>query len=146
MGRPALVLTKEQEEKAIELAASGMSTEKVCEAIMVSPKFFYKHRVNTPSFMSAYAQARQEGMDALVDKLDDIHEKYDDPQVARLASDNIKWKASKIKPQVYGDRIDVNVNQTIDIKGALTEARQRTEQLSTIDVTHTALPKKPEQD
>lgn len=33
--------------------------------------------------------------------------KGDDVQRARLIVDTMKWTASKLKPKVYGDRIDI---------------------------------------
>lgn len=40
-------------------------------------------------------------------------------------SDNIKWKAGKYNPQVFGERLEVNATVTIDIGNALAEARNR---------------------
>lgn len=31
-------------------------------------------------------------------------------QLLRLKSDNLKWSASKLKPKMYGDKLDVNAN------------------------------------
>lgn len=52
-------------------------------------------------------------------------------------SDNIKWSASKKKPLVYGDRIDVTVT-TVSLGNALTEAKRRAGLLR--DVEALALP------
>jgi len=47
-------------------------------------------------------------------------------QQKRLQVDTRKWVAAKLKPKVYGDRIDVSVTDTrIRVTDALKEAKQR---------------------
>ncbi len=47
-------------------------------------------------------------------------------QQLRLKVDVRKWAASKLRPRVYGERIDVTVSQEpISITAALAQARQR---------------------
>ena len=77
-------------------------------------------------FARIFALARQEGLDNLADDLLDIPDTCDDILKARLKSENTKWLLSKRKPQVYGERLDLHVNQTVDISTALKEARART--------------------
>jgi hypothetical protein len=48
-----------------------------------------------------------------------------DPNRARLKVDLRRWVASKFNASLYGDKLDVNVNQTVDIGAALLEARRR---------------------
>ena len=47
-------------------------------------------------------------------------------QQKRMQVDARKWIASKLKPKMYGDRIDVAVTDTrISVMDALKEAKQR---------------------
>lgn len=58
-------------------------------------------------------------------------------QQKRLQVDTRKWVAAKLKPKVYGDRIDVSVTDTrISVSDALKEAKQRvlTDESSIVDV------------
>jgi hypothetical protein len=62
-------------------------------------------------FRERYARAKEESADALSEDIKEIGEKtlkgeYD-PQAARVAIDSYKWVAAKLKPKVYGDRIDM---------------------------------------
>lgn len=63
------------------------------------------------TFREQYARAKQEAADALADEIqevsDGVLEKKYDPNAARVAIDGKKWVASKLKPKVYGDRLDV---------------------------------------
>lgn len=62
-------------------------------------------------------------------------------QQKRMQVDARKWIASKLKPRVYGDRIDMTVrDERISVIGALEAAQSRVKSLSPIDVTD-VLPK-----
>lgn len=62
-------------------------------------------------FSEQYARAKAESADALADDIQDIadgvlNDKYE-PHAARVAMDGKKWIASKLKPKVYGDKLDL---------------------------------------
>lgn len=64
-----------------------------------------------PEFLNQYTRAKLESADAFADDIVDVAQKtlkgtYD-PQSARVAVDAFKWTASKLKPKVYGDKLDV---------------------------------------
>ncbi len=40
---------------------------------------------------------------------------YIDPHTGRVLIDSIKWRASKLKPKVYGDRLEMDVNANIGV-------------------------------
>ena len=72
-----------------------------------------------------YGRALDAGLDSLVDQLIDLCDTEENMALLRQKSDNIKWVAGKRGHQRYGDRLEVNLNQTIDLSGALIEARKR---------------------
>ena len=73
-----------------------------------------------------YASARISRSDLIVDEIVDIADDVSiDPQRARNMIDARRWIASKHNARLYGDRIDVNVAQTISINDVLAQARQR---------------------
>lgn len=37
----------------------------------------------------------------------------------------IKWTASKLSPRTFGDKLDITVEQRVDLAGALAEAKER---------------------
>lgn len=135
IGRPAKEdrydLTEEQKSRALVLAIEGKTTTYIADELCMTQYDFWKARQHDPSFSAKYNDARREGVHSQVDRLDNIHEEHPDPQVMRVISDNIKWKASKLNSTIYGDRLDLNVNHTVDIGGALKEARQRASAIST---------------
>lgn len=120
-----IVLTQEQIETAMNMALDGKPIVSILEAICLDSRSFWEYKQQDPLFQNDFEQARLEGLEMLADQLITIVDEYQDVQKARAKSDNYKWLLSKRKPQIYGDKIDVNVNQTVDIGGALKEARQR---------------------
>lgn len=62
-------------------------------------------------FSEQYTRAKDASADALADEIIDVAHKTlkgtHDPQSARVAVDALKWSASKLKPKVYGDKLDL---------------------------------------
>ena len=92
---------------------------------------------NNPQFRDMYEKAIEDRADRLAEE---ILELADEPmpdhlegpmasawvQQKRMQVDARKWIASKLKPKMYGDRIDVAVTDTrISVMDALKEAKQR---------------------
>ena len=117
--------TQEQLDIAIDMAAKGEPLKMIVEAMCTSETGFWHYRQQYPDFKIAFEHARQEGLEQMADGLMTAHDEYTDVQRARLKSDNVKWLLSKRKPEIYGDKVDIHVSQTIDITAALTEARAR---------------------
>jgi len=62
-----------------------------------------------PEFRDQYARARESQADSYVDDIADIADlaKPEDVAVARLRVDARKWAAGKLRPKVYGDKLDI---------------------------------------
>jgi P27 family predicted phage terminase small subunit len=56
-------------------------------------------------FLAQYVRAREEQADYYADEMVEIADTTDDPQKARLQIDARKWKASKLAPKKYGEKI-----------------------------------------
>lgn len=90
-----------------------------------------------PDYQEAYKQAIEDRADRLVEEIIELSDEQIPEhleggaasawvQKRRLMVDTRKWVASKMKPKVYGDRIDVSVTDArISVMEALNEARQR---------------------
>lgn len=59
-------------------------------------------------FRVRYARAREEQADALADEMLDVARRATEKNThaKRLLIDTLKWRASKLKPKVYGDRVE----------------------------------------
>lgn len=108
---------------------AGKTLVEVSREIGVTSEAVYRWSRVDPVFARDLADARTHVSHDLVDSLITIADSCNDLTdvgIAKLKSDNIKWLASKRAPQVYGDRIDVNVNQTVDLSQVLRAAESRT--------------------
>ena len=77
-----------------------------------------------------YARARMNQADVLFDRMEEVEENVAngsmDSHAARVVLDSMRWRASKLAPKVYGDRLEVQVSDTrISISGALAAAQLR---------------------
>ena len=77
-----------------------------------------------------YARARMAQADTLFDRMEEIEESVKggtmDSHAASVVLDSMRWRASKLAPKVYGDRLDVSVSDNrISISGALLAAQSR---------------------
>ena len=114
-----------EEAKILDLLANGQTLAKACESVGLSTGQFMQRLPNRTSLAHAFVCARDAGAEVLADSLLGITEQEADVNRARLKSDNIKWILSRRHAAKFGDRIDVNVNATVDLTSAISEARNR---------------------
>jgi hypothetical protein len=69
-----------------------------------------------PEFRNQYAQARELQADALTDEMLDIARSAtnQDAHAKRLLVDVLKWRAAKLRPKVYGDRMRIETEKPED--------------------------------
>lgn len=103
----------------------------------VKPQNFFSTLANVPSLDEKYVRAQHGRSELYMDEIINIADTEDNAQKARNQIDARKLYASKMKPNKFGDRIDVNLNQTVDIRGALDEARTRIRDV--LDISKTQL-------
>ena len=91
----------------------------------ITTSTLYRWSESSPLFAAAFARARDTGIDVLVDSLVGLAETEQDVYRARLKSDNIKWLAERRARRRYGQQIDLNITERVDLGGTLIEARKR---------------------
>ncbi len=119
------------ETKAAVVAAliGGATLDQASRDNCVTPQVVYWAMKVDPVFDRDVQQARSYAVHQMVDRLETLGDDARDlvyVGIAKLKSENIKWVASKRAASVYGDRIDVNVNQTLDLTAVLLAAEART--------------------
>jgi hypothetical protein len=134
----------EIQEKVITEIQTGRSLRQVCgDEGMPNFRTVQRWIVSDGSFAVRYARARTAQADTLFDRMEAVEEAVSagtmDSHAARVVLDSMRWRASKLAPKVYGDRLDVQVSDSrISISGALAAAQARL--VDVVDVTHRALP------
>lgn len=149
MSTPDITKTHNTLTDAVKLVISavykGETVETVLKDIGLHPQTLWKVLKQYPELSAEYADARRHKAEMLVQQIVSIADSDTDPQKARNQIQVRQWLASKVLPKEYGDRLDVNVTQTIDIGSALTEARARalrpvSDQHTIDDVEYSAVP------
>jgi hypothetical protein len=100
-------------DKIIGLIYDGYTLTKTLNAIDDAPSLqtLYIWRRDYPEFNQALVWARQSVADRAAEKVLDIaYDTLNDPEGvpaanAKVASDNLKWTASKFDPRTYADRL-----------------------------------------
>ena len=128
-----------------EYMADGMSMRQSCIKAGLTAQTFLRAVDDSPALAERYAQARGALLDAMVDQIltladapvPTLENGATDPGMVRqrqLQIDARRWVLSKLAPSKYGDRLDVQVNDTrISISGALAAAQARL--VDVVDVT-----------
>lgn len=122
-------MATELEIKKTELVIKSVSDNKSLTSSLkehgIASADFFETIKQVPLLSVKYAHAQSARAELMVDEILDIADNETDSQKARNRIDVRKWAASKMKPEKFGDRIDVNINQTVDIRSALEEAKNR---------------------
>lgn len=109
--RAGTILTSELEEIILTRLAEGEALNAICKSddIPVSESAVRKRAVEDEDFGTRYARARSVGYDCRAERA--VTEAQDmavkDAQAARVIFDAERWYLGKMKPKVYGDKIDV---------------------------------------
>ena len=127
------------QERVITEIQAGRSLRQVCKDDGM-PHFTTVLRwiIADGQFATKYARARTAQADTLFDRMEEVEESVAngsmDSHAARVVLDSMRWRASKLAPKIYGDRLDVSVSDTrISITGALQAAQARL--VDVVDVT-----------
>lgn len=99
---------EETRDKILERIANGESLRGICRTEGMPPApTVCRWLAEDESFRERYARAREAQADALFDDILDIADTPDeDPRRLKLRIDARIWAASKLKPKVYGDKIE----------------------------------------
>jgi hypothetical protein len=140
----------EIQDKVVDAIQTGRSLRQVC-ADDGMPDFRTVQRwiVADGQFAVKYTRARVAQADTLFDRMEAVEEAVSagtmDSHAARVVLDSMRWRASKLAPKVYGDRLDVSVTDTrISITGALAAAQARL--VDVLDVTPRLAPPEAQDD
>lgn len=120
---------------ALDLMAQGYTPTDACDKANIRVITLETYVANDPDLAEMRFEAERRGADAMVDALlnPDNHKTYGrtNPQMAKVMSENIKWRLSKLDPKRFGEKIEVQHNITMDraITQALEASRGRVREL-----------------
>lgn len=115
IGRPTM-FSQELADKVCENIANGISLRQMCaeDDSLPDRRTIREWWNKDETFALQIARAREEQADHFFEQIIEIsqgtlHGKYD-AYAARAAADQLKWVAGKLRPKVYGDKIDHTTN------------------------------------
>jgi hypothetical protein len=113
-------------EAVIDTLANGASLRSALADAGLTANEFNRVLQDARDLAIAYARATEIRADLMADEVITIADcEVTDPQRARNQMQARQWLASKQHSRRYGDRIDLNVSQTLDVSVTLAEARAR---------------------
>lgn len=130
MGAPPFKWTEEIENEIFGRIMSGEALSHILGAdrddFLPSERLFYYRLADDPDFVRKYTRAREVQAHRETDQIRDIADSatVEDVNVARLRIDARKWRASKLAPKHYGDRVaiggaaDMDPIKTEDVGGS----------------------------
>lgn len=122
---PATPETTRKAREAINKVLEGAAIARAVVDVGLSLAAFHEAMAGERELAASYARAQEIRADVLVDEALAAADSEDDPAKVRNRVDIRKWAAAKFNQRKFGERIDVNVQQSISIDVALGEAKQR---------------------
>lgn len=112
-------------DQVVALLEDGLSLKAAAIKCGITPQLFNHYKRGDKALAVAYGRAMEARADLLADEAIEIADTESDSSKARNQIDVRKWAASKFNPKKFGERIDMNVTQSLDISAILSEARAR---------------------
>jgi len=113
-GRPS-IYTDEMADRICDAIIEGGALYKICQQEgFPSERSVYQWLERNPEFSQKYTRARELQQDREADNIVVIADEAEDANLARLQIDARKWRASKLAPKKYGDRLDLNHSGAIE--------------------------------
>lgn len=105
---------------------NGDNLLEACARLKINPAAMGLYRREDAEFDSLIRAAQAFRMEIDTERLAHIDQEFEgDAMMASVVSKNIQWLASKRARQIYGEKLDVNVNTTINIRAAMENAKGR---------------------
>lgn len=111
IGRPAFEWTPDVEDEVLARIIRGEAVYTICgperDDFLPSETTFYKRLSSDEEFAAKYARAKEAQAHREADEIREIADKAtpEDVHVARLKIDARKWRAGKLAPKSYGDKV-----------------------------------------
>jgi hypothetical protein len=127
IGRPS-TYTPEVAKLICDRIAEGESLRSICrDEGMPAHQTVDNWLIKDPEFAAKYARAREAQADVMDDRQMEIIQRLDardlDPHSAKVMIGVLQWRASKLAPKRYGDKIDVNHGGQLEINDTQLDAR-----------------------
>jgi hypothetical protein len=127
-GRPAVrpsVTDPEAIEKVCDRLIAGMGMREACAPLDCPAECsVYARMAKDAEFAGIIARAREAQQHAIIDQTVDMADAAtpEDWQVVKLRIWARQWRASKLAPKVYGERIDANISGALSLSALVAQS------------------------
>ena len=104
-----LTLKQEKIQKVLTLISEGQSVRCACKAVEI-PVMTFKDNADSVQYARAREAQADTHFDEMLEPEDQCKDGNLDPQVLRAVIDSRKWRLARMRPKVYGDKIDVELS------------------------------------
>ena len=130
---PSMIIPKNINDVTKRMA-DGETLFDALQSLRIDTIEFFRHLETNQEDKNQFELARQIGVERMVDcisnDIDSAVDKFElDKAIAKTRAS--QWLAEKIIPKTYGQKLEVNNNVTIDIRGVLALANARVESITT---------------
>lgn len=115
----------EQQASVCSLVAMGKPVAEACKRAGITEYRYYQWVAQLPAFEQAVRGARAMLAERHLAQLDELVFSEPDTQRLGIMQRHFHWKAGKLIPKVYGDKLDITLDARIEIGEALAAARAR---------------------
>ena len=123
-GRPGPKYSEAMAESICEQIMCGMSMVQVCKQDgMPSRATVIRWFTQQPGFEARCTHARSLQADLMDDMILDVANQCDESnyQSSRVKLSALQWRASKLAPKKYGDKVDMNLTGEVAIKRVVSD-------------------------
>lgn len=120
-----MAITKDVVEKIISGMYERKNVHTQCQEMGFHEKEFYRALEEYPECRQIYERAQQAKAESYAEEIIDISDQETDAAKARNRIDTRRWYATKMKPEKFGDRIDLNITKTVNLRGVIDGMKER---------------------
>lgn len=121
-------------EKLKDEIVAGLETHSLRKLCLLNPHLpcrdsITDYMAKDAEFSTRCARAREDHAEVMDDKILEVAEKVEngalDPRAGSVIISAYQWRASKLKPKKYGDKIDHTVEIDVKLSERISQARNR---------------------
>lgn len=110
---------------AICLAAEGKLQKHITQELKLYNTQLWEWKCSDAVFAEHFERAQEYGSDMQVEALEELARTEPNPKRAQVIANIVQWRNERRFRKKWAPSVDLNVNQSVDISGALIEARRR---------------------
>lgn len=120
-----VLVTQQLIEDVLTLVTEGQLLRQAAEVCGMPLSTLYRRFKSDPATWELYRRARELGANAIAEYAVDIADNDPDSKRARNRIMVRQWLASKLDPKTYGDKLDLTITETVDMRSSIDRGRAR---------------------